>query len=112
MLLDHKNGVICQKFSDEMLESRNLIYIQSDGRHFDLCGFGFEYCETWKIRNNVLCSLTDQWKPHEKIPILSSDLGGRFTDQYTDAIYIIAQGGSLYPPWATTYTEKAWATAD
>jgi len=46
VLLDLKNGVIRWTFSDITLESRNLIYIRSDGRHFDFRGRGFEYCET------------------------------------------------------------------
>jgi len=46
VLLDPKNGVIYRKFSDITLESRNLIYIRSDGRHFNFCGRGFDYCET------------------------------------------------------------------
>jgi len=54
VLLDLKNGVICQTFSDITLKSRNLIYIRSVGRHFDFWGHGFEYCETWKIRMSVL----------------------------------------------------------
>jgi len=54
VLLDLKNGVICRKFNDITCESRNLIYIRFDGRHFYLCGRGFEYYETWKIRKNVL----------------------------------------------------------
>jgi len=44
-----------------------------------------------KLERMCLCSLTDRWKPHEKIPIRSRD---RFDH-----------------PWATMYTEKAWATA-
>ena len=98
LLLDLNNGVICRKFSDITLESRHPIYIRSDDRHFD-----FFVNVAWNIvkletsGRMSLYSLTDKWKPREKILIRSGDL----------------EGGSFCPPpsWARTYTEKVWATA-
>jgi len=57
VLLGLENSVICQKFSDITLESRNLIYNRSDGHHFDFCGRGFEYCEILNIRKIVFVPL-------------------------------------------------------
>jgi len=54
VLLDLKNGVMCLKFSYIALESCNLIYIQSDGRHFVFVGVTSNIVKTEKLINKII----------------------------------------------------------
>jgi len=70
--------IICWKFSDITLESRDLIYIRSDGRHFYFCGVASNIVKPEKLERTCLYSLADQWKPHEKFLSDPEIYGGRF----------------------------------
>jgi len=53
------SGVII--FSDIMLESRNLIYIWFDGRHFDIVGVASNIVKHKKLERMCFWSLTESY---------------------------------------------------
>ena len=96
VLLDVKTGVNCWRFNDVTFESRHPIYIRSEGRDFDFfCG---RIVKLKASERMCLYFPIDLCKLHEQLPIRSGAHRGR-------------GGGGSPSPWATTFTEIAWATA-
>ena len=56
MLLDIENGVTRRKFGDITFELRHPIYNQSDGRHYNFCERGLNYCYILGNQKECACA--------------------------------------------------------